>query len=268
MNNIIHVLFALLLITNSLSGCTVKEDRNNCPCRLVIRLDGVKDIREKGLLLSLASEDGYIIDRLFTNGHIPDSCVLMVPKRKLYLGSFSPPSCVSEDVFSEGCAADILTLALGEECPEIWMDCGDVDARDEVKTHTLALHKSYCRLNIRISLEGKAYPFLLKIDGVVSGYGAFGVPKDGPFSVRMRAGKDGLFSVSLPRQKDNSLRLNVIDGTDLVRSFAIGEYIAESGYDWQAEDLKDIDMVLDLSKTTITLKIDMWSKTIPLDILI
>lgn len=64
------------------------------------------------------------------------------------------------------------------------------------------------------------------------------------------------------------MKLSIIDGLDVIREFAIGEYIAESGYDWQDEDLRDVDMELDFSKTSISLKIDKWSKIVPIDIII
>ena len=58
----------------------------------------------------------------------------------------------------------------------------------------------------------------------------------------------------LPVQMDGSLRLNVMayDGT-LLRSFALGEYILQSGYDWNAEDLEDIRIEVDIVHSSLLL---------------
>jgi hypothetical protein len=58
--------------------------------------------------------------------------------------------------------------------------------------------------------------------------------------------------------------LTTPEGT--VRSFALGNYMLEAGYDWTAPDLEDLSLQLDLSLTAITFRTTLWEKVIPLQI--
>ena len=268
MKKIIPVFLSLLLIFSSLSGCTVKEDRSNCPCRLIVDMSEVKNTACNDILVSVFVNKGIVRNEKFFAGDIPDTFAIAVPKKEIFVGCFSACDYLSEDVYVSGCTSDILSIPEGNDCPEVWMFCDAMYISSESVEYKMKLHKNYCKLNIKLRVEGENYPFLFGIEGTVAGYGAFGKPKTGLFSVRKRAGKDGFVVINLPRQYDNSLKLSIIDGLDVIREFAIGEYIAESGYDWQNEDLRDVDMELDFSKTTISLKIDKWSRVVPIDIII
>ena len=52
----------------------------------------------------------------------------------------------------------------------------------------------------------------------------------------------------------------------VVRSFALGHYMLEAGYDWTAPDLEDLPLQLDLSVTAISFRMGNWSTVIPLDV--
>ena len=63
-----------------------------------------------------------------------------------------------------------------------------------------------------------------------------------------------------PRQKDNSLRLEGIEDGNLLRVFALGEIIAASGYDWTTENLRDVTVEIDYSKTDVIFTIEGWKQ--------
>ena len=48
----------------------------------------------------------------------------------------------------------------------------------------------------------------------------------------------------------------------VIRSFPLGEYLREAGYDWEAPDLKDIHLSVNLSISEIRLAWDLWSTTV------
>lgn len=54
----------------------------------------------------------------------------------------------------------------------------------------------------------------------------------------------------------------------MLREFALGEYIIESGYDWSAPDLADIEIEVDYSKTDVVFKVEDWEKTVSFDVII
>ena len=53
--------------------------------------------------------------------------------------------------------------------------------------------------------------------------------------------------------------MDVYLGQELMRSFPIGDIIAQSGFDWEAEDLEDIDLTLDYSATQVTFTVNGWT---------
>ena len=66
--------------------------------------------------------------------------------------------------------------------------------------------------------------------------------------------------MNVPRQKDNTLKLDIVSGDGAVRTFAIGNYIEASGYSWDSEDLKDIALEIDYSRTMLLFRIGAWEK--------
>ena len=72
----------------------------------------------------------------------------------------------------------------------------------------------------------------------------------------------------LPRQIDNSLLLDIISDDDRRRTFAIGNYIEASGYDWDSMDLKDITLDIDYARTDVTFRIGAWEHTTQFEVVI
>jgi hypothetical protein len=72
----------------------------------------------------------------------------------------------------------------------------------------------------------------------------------------------GGFCCRVPRQGDSSLRLELYRGEALARSFPIGKIIEESGYDWTAEDLEDVDIRLDYQDTGVNFTVNGWEHEI------
>jgi hypothetical protein len=52
----------------------------------------------------------------------------------------------------------------------------------------------------------------------------------------------------------------------VVRSFALGNYLLQAGYDWTAPDLEDQPLQIDLSVTNISFRTGRWSTVIPLEV--
>ena len=91
-------------------------------------------------------------------------------------------------------------------------------------------------------------------------YDIDGNPSPGDFSCVAYPIDDGRAQVLLPRQLDSSLLLQVDDQAPHLKTFAIGEYLAAGGYDWTAEELSDVTVVLDYSMNVISVKMAGWDK--------
>ena len=132
----------------------------------------------------------------------------------------------------------------------------------------VVMHKDYCRIGIRMLSVSEDYPFRLSVEGNVGGIGTDRSPLQGRFSYSFVSLDDGIGCVNVPRQYDDSLVLLVKDGNRVLREFALGEYIAESGYDWAAEDLEDIEVSIDYAHSLIIVDVAGWSEAFEYDVVI
>ena len=57
-------------------------------------------------------------------------------------------------------------------------------------------------------------------------------------------------------------------GGEVIRTFALGEYILRAGYDWSAPSLEDIHIVMDLSVNRMDVIIGNYTDTRQFEILI
>jgi hypothetical protein len=62
--------------------------------------------------------------------------------------------------------------------------------------------------------------------------------------------------------------MHIVFSDRIVRTFALGSYIAAAGYDWTAPDLEDLTLQVDISLTSVTFSTDLWSKTEEIDVFI
>ena len=116
--------------------------------------------------------------------------------------------------------------------------------------------------------DGEHFDYGLNVKGEVDGYGSDGNCSVGKFCADARKMQTGEFLVLIPRQYDASLLLDVNDGSDIVKTFALGEYIFASGFDWTAPDLGDIVVGIDYARTVLSLSVIGWDKTYHFDFVI
>jgi hypothetical protein len=254
--------FRLLLLTVSLlicAGCSVKEDRIECPCRLLLDFSEVDPSVIKSADYHLSASDGFIFTGSLESVFFKDQVVIDVPRETIKVVSW----CGAGIYASESG----LTIPYGDDCPPVYMHVSDVEASGESVSEVVVMRKNHCNMRINVIGEDRELVNLI-LHGNVNGYGSDGHPSKGRFAYKSAPDANGEISVVLPRQVDNTLALEVDDGTGLSKSFAIGEYISSSGYDWTAPDLHDIIIDIDFAITHVSLTINGWDKEYKYDIVI
>ncbi len=242
---------ALLL---SLCSC-IKENREDCPCRLDLFFTG----EHLPCVISLQSGEKTFVDTVRTAGTFSVS----VPRGEVRLNACSGAG----DAFDPRRG---LIIPEGKECPPVYMCSRSISANAEIVRDTVRLHKNHCRITLKIKTEdGKPIKgYNLALRGGVCGYDLKGSPLRGPFSYVAKASADSDYACTVPRQVDDSIVLEISDEPDVLRKFAVGEFIAESGFDWTLEDLEDIVLEIDYSRTGVTFRISGWTRTIKMDVVI
>ena len=233
-------------------SCSVKEDRDECPCCLVLDMAQVDTSVVKYAEIVVTASDGYgLRDTLsvedFENGYVVD-----VPRGDVGVGIYCG---ASDNVDDKG----NLLIAYGDECPQVYMHASNIMAHGETVVESVAMRKNHCIMTIQVQAEND-FPFRLEAKGWVDGYESGGLPSVGNFMYAMYTDSAGACQLVLPRQTDSSLVLEVHDDTGILRSFALGEYVIASGYDWSEADLKDITVSLDYALTRVVIVVEAWAE--------
>ncbi len=253
---------AICLCLLALSCCSVKEDRSGCPC--LLRLDMSDAGAEAPVKVNVLASDGFACSGLYGSdgGQDVPEMLFRIPKG---------PAHVLAVAGDEGCFSDFsgLRIPLGKECPSVFMYTSAVDASGESCEDKVRLCKNYCRISVRMATGPESpYPFSARIIGNVSGYSFMAVPEYGEFSCAMSQDGEGLFHANVPRQTDSSLILRMTEDDEVLRDFAIGEYLEAGGYDWTAENLADVELYIDYAKADITFIVEDWELSFSFDVVI
>ena len=234
----------LILIYISISSChLVKENRDNCPCRLEIRLTGTRGDRSNILVKTdLESWEFY------ASGDTVIS--VFVPRGKVSVIAWSGAPKPVEGAF---------TGAAGSGFPPLYLCHCSLNAEGEEVVALAKLRKQFCTLNIGIDgPPGWGRPFGTAVRGSAWGMDIYGLPQEGPFNCALGDSTD-TWTLRIPRQNpDAPLLLDIVMADSIVRTFSLGSYLQESGFDWSSPDLPDLDLRLNLSVTTLSLHSPSW----------
>lgn len=226
----------------------VKEDRTACPCALTV---DIHKLPAYPVRLSISGEDFYQeweVDR-------DTSFLVRVPK-----GSVLLTAVAGAPLPGNGSIA----IPYGFECPPVYAHSEEVPTPEDSARVQVQLHKHFCSLSLTVEgPPGWGEPYWAQIRGSVAALDPVGTPQAGAFLCRLDSGD----TIRLPRQgPEEELWMDLTTPEGTVRSFALGNYMLEAGYNWTSPDLENLALQLNLSLTAITFRTALWEKVIPLQI--
>lgn len=243
---------AALAVFALCSGCFVKEDREDCPCLYVLELGQIDTLESGEVEVEINSQDGFLYSKNISSSDFKTPLSVEVPRKGI---NVCVVSC-DRGLFRSG---EGLLIPPGEDCPPVYMYSNRLDTRADIVRDTALLHKNYCRMTLQLVSDRTITEFEMNILGNVCGYDNAGKPLQGRFNSMGEQLDATKALVNLPRQKDSSLRLQVYEAGEVVREFALGEYIAASGYDWEAPDLGNLNVTVNFSLAKIGIEVEPWS---------
>ena len=254
-NRIFAALAAMVLI-----GCSVKEDRYNCPSRLILDFSRVDTSLVKSVSVMAVLDGKEVLqDKVFAE-NFGREYVADVPHGELKVNIWGGGE-ERDPLFED------LIIPYGCECPPLYMHSFEADTNGESFRQIVDLSKNHCRLTVK--MDGvEEIPYSLTFKGNVDGYGQDGMPSIGDFSCVAYPSGQGESDALMPRQLDSSLLLEVDDNSSVTKVFAIGEYISASGYDWTEKNLKDVTVYLDFYVTDMKITVEGWDKEYIYDIIL
>lgn len=240
-----------------LAACSVKEDRNPCPCLLELDIKGPDAVASGTADVLLTSGNGFMFDETVDSWMEEGLYSVSVPRDEIHVRVW----CGGGRYVSESG----LRIPSGQDCPRVYMHDSDIVTDGEFYREDVWLRKNHCVLTIVNKGNDGDFSNLV-IKGNVSGYDAVGEPLSGDFEFSLGDGSGKEHEAVLPRQKDDSLMLEMEDGKGNQIAFSLGRYIVASGYDWTASELEDVTVTLDYALTEIRLNIDGWESVYRYDV--
>ena len=241
-------------------ACTVKEDRTFCPAWCVVYSDGyVAEGCNGNLTCNIATgEDSNFeygrqdYDSFTHKGNL----VMEVPRNEeVYVDVF----CGLEGMELIG---SVLKIPMGCACDNVYSGHGQVFIQGEEGETGLPLNKDYAQITMKVNgIVDGYYPFGFRIRGNFDGYELpGGRPHRGEFDYIPKVESGNIFRAKVPRQLDDSLVLEIfhLDDGSPVTIQNLGKVIRDMGYDWNARDLKDIGIGVDVSEASFRVVIEAW----------
>ena len=266
----IYRILAFLAILQPLvtcPGCSVKEDRASCPCLLAVLSQKAEGLDSSIVMTAsgfTGKASGFVLDEVLDMSPAEKDGTLKwswkVPRGKMYVNAVSP----SVQANATELHKPWVKVEPGDEFPSLWTFFSEVSTDCEHVEVPVRLHKNYCGITFIVrDMSGTPFDFSLIVRGGICGYDIDGSLVPGEFRAQAeyrRAGGMLEAEVNVPRQMDNTLKLDIVSSDGAVRTFAIGNYIEASGYSWDSEDLKDIALEIDYSRTMLLFRIGAWEK--------
>ncbi len=224
-----------------LSSCSIKEDRDGCPCWMTVEMpgrvgdDGSVILRLRGnsdedavdyeyQVTEAARVDVGALEYEVPRGSVGVSAVAFgneIPGRAGYDGlkagyDGGMPDRVGYDGKSAGYNGDEIRIPVGEQMDSLYGFFKMYHTRCESILCDVELHKEFCTVSFTLGEDGYSSPYHIEVWGNVAGGSAWDLmPVLGEFRYAPMQ-ENGVYQVRVPRQVDNSLELVMLEMPDQV----------------------------------------------------
>lgn len=243
-----------------LNSCSIKEARTDCPCWLDMDITETLDLGHKIVLSAFgAGAEPEFADTVATALY-PDYYERKVRKGKYVTSAFLG------SVYSIR-SGNILSFPAGSQADSLWAYRGEVDCTGESAFDRVVLHRQFAKVHIKIE-EGyrKDYPYAFVVKSNVNGIDLLTLnPARGEYRFAPKLSAEGVAAFNLPRLfPDSPIAMEIYNGRELVTTIPLDEIIRTGGYNWLAEDLEDIWIGVDYSRSEFRVSVRDWRDNVEL----
>lgn len=251
-----------LAVLLSAPACSVKEDRIECPVYVTVLTDEFVRMGMNEGLVSFSDE--RVIDRedvsflsILRSGY-RQACPREYARAAVFSGAENYILVEESMRVIPGCQAGLL-WAYGES----------FSAQSDEYVIDATPHKQYCLVQFLFEDSPTAspdYPWRFRIKAACSGMDIYTLePLEGEYSACVGPNAQGAWHGVIPRQKSNDLLLEVYlpdaDREDPGRVeyvIDLGAKFEAMGYDWTAEDLRDVSVKVGFAAADIRVSVQDW----------
>lgn len=249
MKNILKMT-AVLASAFTMLSCTVKEERDGCPCWLDINVSSCS--RHSDVVYLKGTHEGtqVIGDKVYLSD-FPDIYEKEVPRGMIEYSAFCGinTSLLSGDsvIIPEGNQSDRLYAYK----TTVWAD-GE-NAYDEIVPH-----KQFATVTVKIN-EKAGYNTGITISGETAGFNVVEMcPVAGEFTYSAEQDDNGTIVFRLPRQMNKELLMSLERNNSTFNVIQLGDLITQTGYDWSATDLEDVYININTTDMDSPIHVEIW----------
>ena len=269
MNRLLFVMWMAGMLF--LSSCSIKEDRDVCPCWMTVDLSDVAESRWKSPEVQSNIEHQDVIKSPESRSNVAENVLLRlrgnsdedavdyeyqvteavrvdvgalefeVPRGSVGVSAVAfgneIPGRAGYDDKSAGYDGDEIRVPVGEQMDSLYGFFKMYHTRCESVLCDVELHKEFCTVSFTLGEDGYTSPYHIEVWGNVAEVSAWDLmPVQGEFRYAPMQ-KNGVYQVRVPRQVDNSLELVMLEIPGQVR-YDCEEIPGQAGYDGErAEDV-------------------------------
>ena len=232
-------------------SCSVKEDRRICPCILEVAFAGRERIEDPVTLVGWS--DREVFDDRINTVDYPDVYTHNTPRSLIAFGAVQGlDKCVRK--------GHTVIIPTGIECDSLYAYSDAVDCSGETARTTVVFHKQFATVHIGIiNTDYDADDFSLVLESNSCGIDLLTCEAtEGEYRCIPRFEDDNKYRCRICRQRDDSIALDVTHASGDNVTFPLGKVVSSIGYDWNAVDLQDIFITLDIAKGRIGVGVAGW----------
>lgn len=237
------------------ASCSIKEDRQPCPCWLTIDF---QKCTQKSVTVSAWGEEELFSERIAVQDYSQENIYeKTVPK------GYVNTSVITGERDMQRSGAR-LCIPLGHDADSIYAHAANVECLGEFASDTVLLHKQFARVFMSVEIpQGHQYPYTFTVCSDVAGMDMRDLsPVDGEFKVDLKLDENNICMFCLPRQKEDGgdLRILIYDKGQIIETLPLADWINKMGYSWLKKDLEDIYIGVDYAKAEISISIKGWEE--------
>lgn len=255
MNITKKILLCTILLLNL--SCSIKEDREDCPCILTINISDCGRFDES-ISLRGWTGTGYAFEKDINVRDNPEDFKVYVKKGDISYIAYNP--CDNMIVTNS-----TITTKAGEQADSIFIYRTDIDCSGETAYDRVLLNKHFSTFHFDFISESESDSGISSI-AIEAGFNGINMNEmmscEGTFLYKCGI-VNGKCDVRLPRQRDgHPINMKIFKGEKEIDSINISPLLEEDNFTWSKTDLDDVWLRFNYGTQDYEITIKEWEQGI------
>lgn len=252
----------ICLLLCFLTGCSIKEDRVDCPSQLIVDCSGFQKVSDSVAVLC------WNKDSLVFSIHLGEDggnwvVTQSVPREKL---TVSVVGGIEHSLIKD----DFIYAPARSQFDSLYCNSAEIECSSEENVLNVVPHRQFSRVLIT-SLNNCPYSFLVRSNTSGIYLRDFSSCElAGAFAYEFTPVYQGIWQVNIPRHsfENNSLYLCALIDNEIKVTLPLSKILRDNHYDWEAQELADIIVDFNYTEQNAWFTMEHWSEGNTLDVIL